>query len=116
VRLPGVARGKLRADRIRERVSEGAASGGVLYLPAERVADGLLSPVDAGEGRTAPRCEGAADRRESLRLDVPLGERRDPPRHALREGTARGARRDGRWGAERREGTTRTAGSGSAVL
>ena len=36
-------------------LSEGAPPGGVLRVAPERVADGLLPPGDAGEGRAAPR-------------------------------------------------------------
>ncbi len=59
LRLPGVARGELRADRVRERVPEGAPSGGVPGVAAQRVADGLLPSRHAREGRAAPR-DGSA--------------------------------------------------------
>ena len=73
VRLPRVARRELRADRVRERVPEGAPSRGVLRGAPQRLADGLLPPGDAGQGRAAPRRDGAADRRHALRLEVPVG-------------------------------------------
>ncbi len=67
LRLPGVARGELRADRVRERVPEGAPSGGVSRGAPERVADGLLPPGHARQGRAAPRHAGLAGRRDALR-------------------------------------------------
>ena len=92
LRLPRVARGELRAHRLRQRVPQGAPSGGVLHRAAQRLADGLLPSGHADQGCAAPRRRSAAGRRQSLRLDVPLGERRRPARHALREGAARRSR------------------------
>ena len=51
------------------------------YLGApQRLADGLLPPGDAGQGRAAPRRRGAAGRRPALGLEVPLGGARAPAR------------------------------------
>ena len=47
----------------------------VLRRAAQRLADGLLPPGDAGQGRPAPRRRGAADRRQPLGLEVPVGSR-----------------------------------------
>ena len=63
LRLSGVARGELRAARLRQRVPEGALPGGVLHGDAEQPADGVLPSGDAGQGRAAPRRPLRADRR-----------------------------------------------------
>ena len=55
LRVPRVARGELRAARLRERVPQGALPGGVLRGAAQQPADGVLSSRDAGEGRAAAR-------------------------------------------------------------
>ena len=56
LRIPGVARGELRAHRLRERVPEGALPGGLLRGAAQQPADGVLPPGDARQGRAAARC------------------------------------------------------------
>ncbi len=66
LRLPGVARGVVRADRLRVGLPEGAPPGGVRVRAAQQLADGLLSPVDAGQRRRPPRRDGAPDRRDDL--------------------------------------------------
>ena len=53
LRLPGVARRQLRADRLRLGVPEGAPPRGLLLRAAERLADGLLPSRHAGEGRAS---------------------------------------------------------------
>ena len=68
LRLPGVARGFVRADRLRVGLSQVPPSGGVPRRPAQRAADGLLQRGDAREGRPAPRRGRAADRRRALAL------------------------------------------------
>ena len=73
LRLPRVARGELRPDRLRERVPEGASFRRLLHGAVERVADGLLSPGDPREGRPAARHRRAPDRRRALGLEVPVG-------------------------------------------
>ena len=55
LRLPRVARRELRAHRLCERVPQGAPPGGLLHLPAQRLADGLLPSGDADQGRAAAR-------------------------------------------------------------
>ena len=75
LRLPRVARGQLRAHRVRERLAEGASPGGVHGVPPERVADGLLPPRHDREGHPAQGHEGAAHRRERLGMGLQFGER-----------------------------------------
>ena len=72
-----------------QRLPEGAPPDGVLPRPAQRLADGLLPPGDAGQGRAAARRRGAAGRRPDLRGALPLG----GPRVA--RGGARSAHRRG---------------------
>ena len=55
LRISGIARRQLRAARLRERLPEGALSGGVLHRDAEQPADGVLSSGHAGEGCAAAR-------------------------------------------------------------
>ena len=55
LRLSRVARRELRAHRVCERVSQGASPGRVLRGTAQRVADGVLSPGDAHQGRPTAR-------------------------------------------------------------
>ena len=98
LRLPGVARGELRADRVRERVPEGAPSGGLPGVAAERVADGLLPPGHAREGRPAPRNGSLAHRRDALGLEEPVGEGRRASRDAVRQGPEAGDGRGDRAG------------------
>ena len=93
LRLPRVPLGLLRADRLRLGLPEGAPSGGLPRGPPERLADGLLPPGDAGEGRPAPRRRGAARRRGALGVGLQPrghgGQARGPHRAPLRGGAAR---------------------------
>ena len=85
LRLSRVARGELRAARLRQRLPEGALPGGVLRRDARQLSDGVLSPRDAREGRAAARRALRADRRAALALALDdRGRRRRPPRPALR--------------------------------
>jgi hypothetical protein len=70
LRLPRVARGELRADRVRERVPPRALPRDVLRGAAQPLAHGLLSPGYGGEGRPAPRGEDCAHRRDALGLGL----------------------------------------------
>ena len=70
VRVSRIARRELRAARVRERVSQGALPGGVLHRAPQQPADGVLSPVDARQGRAAPRRPVSADRRADVRLGL----------------------------------------------
>ena len=70
LRFSRVALGELRADRLRERVPEGALPGGLLRGAAQQPADGVLSPGHAGEGRAAARRALRARRRAALGLGV----------------------------------------------
>ena len=64
--------------------------GGVLHGAAQQPADGVLSPVDARQGRAAPRRPLSSDRRADLGLGLHgRSRRRDPPRAAVRERLAR---------------------------
>ena len=92
LRLPRVARGQLRAHRVRERVAEGASPGGVHGVPPERVADGLLPPRHDREGHPAQGHGGAADRREFFGMGLPGGERREEKISANERGTRRTSR------------------------
>ena len=89
VRLSRIARRELRADRLRERVSEGALPGGVLHGAPQQPADGVLSPGDAGQGRAAARRAVRAGGRAGLDLEL-LSSRRTARSGgaAVREGTA----------------------------
>ena len=79
LRLPGVPRGVVRADRLRVGLPEGAPPGGVRVRAAQQLADGLLSPVDAGQRRRPPRRDGAPDRRDDLGVaGRPRGRRASP--------------------------------------
>ena len=64
--LSGVAREQLRAARVRQRVSQGAPSAGVLRGAAQQPADGLLSRGDDREGRPAPRPAHPPRRRHAV--------------------------------------------------
>src|SRR5439155_21729253 len=88
LRIPRVACGELRLDRVCQRIYQGPPSCGVLRLSAQRLADGLLSPGDIDQGRAAPRRDRSSGGREPLRLEVPLGRRWRAPRTSLREGIA----------------------------
>ena len=55
LRLSGIARRQLCAAGLRERLPEGALSGGVLHGDPQQPADGVLSPGHAGQGCAAPR-------------------------------------------------------------
>ncbi len=76
LRLPRVARGELRAHRVRERVAEGPPSRGVHGVPPERVADGLLPPGDDREGHPEEGGHGPAHRRELLGVGMRFGKRK----------------------------------------
>ena len=85
LRLPRVARGVVRAARLRVGISEGAPPGGVRLRAAQQLSDGLLSPGDAGHRRRPPRRRDPPRRRHALALAVRsrAGARRrvrDPPR------------------------------------
>ncbi len=73
LRLPRVARGELRAHRLRQRLLEGPPPDRLLPRAAERLADGLLPPGDPGQGRRAARRRGAPGRRPALGVEVRLG-------------------------------------------
>ena len=71
--------------------------GGVLHGAPQQPADGVLSPVDARQGRAAPRRPVSSDRRAGVRLGLHgRSRRRDPARAALRERPARGGRESDR--------------------
>ncbi len=76
LRISRIARGQLRAPGVRERVSQGALSVGLLHRPAEQPADGVLSPGHAREGRAAARRALRPDRRAAVGLGVPGRSRR----------------------------------------
>ena len=93
LRLSRVARGQLRAAGLCERVPQGALSGGVLHGAAQQPADGVLPPVDAGQGRAAARRPLSPDRRAGVRLGLHgRGRRRHPAGPALCERPARTGR------------------------
>ncbi len=90
LRVPRIARGQLRAHRLRERVPESALPGGVLRGAAQQPADGVLSSGDAGERRAAAWRALRAHRRRGVRLGVHDRDRRaSPARPALRRRPAR---------------------------
>ena len=60
VRLPGVARGELRAAGVRLGVAQAPRAGGVRRGAHQQPADGLLRAVAARAGRAPPRRRGAA--------------------------------------------------------
>ena len=76
VRLSRVARRELRAARVRERVSQGALSRGVLHGAAQQPADGVLPSVDARQGRAAPGRAISSDRRAAVGLGLHRRSRR----------------------------------------
>ena len=81
VRISRIARGQLRAARVRERVSQGALPGGVLHGAPQQPADGVLPSVDARQGRAAPRRPVPSDRRAGVGLGLHgRSRRRDPAR------------------------------------
>ena len=63
-----VPRRELRAARVRQRVFEGAFSGGVLHGAPQQPADGVLSSGHARQGRAAPRRALYRRRCAALRL------------------------------------------------
>jgi error-prone DNA polymerase len=71
LRVPGVARGELRAHRLRERVLEGALSGRVLHGAAQQPAHGVLPSGDAREGCAAARRALHAHRCAALVVGLP---------------------------------------------
>ncbi len=114
LRLSRVARGELRADRLRELLPEGAPPGGVPRVAPELLADGLLPSGDPRQGRAAARRRGPADRRDALGMEVPVGRARRAPRAAVRAGAARGDGPAHRGGAGARAVCGR-GGAGAAV-
>ena len=72
-----VARVELRADRVRDGVSQGALSDGVLHRAAQRAADGVLSRVDVGARRQAAWRGGASALSRSMAVGIarPSGRR-----------------------------------------
>ena len=87
-----------RCSPTRQRLPEGAPPGGVLLRAAQRLADGLLPPGDAGQGRAAPRRRGAA--RSTSRARAGAARSRTAGARvrlgpALRRGPARGDRASG---------------------
>ena len=113
LRLPGVARGELRADRLRERVPEGVLPGGVLHGAAQQPAARLLPPGHAGQGRAAAwrrfppvdvqvsdwDCTVEMDGTIRLGLRFVAGLREDVGRVIAARGGARGSDRGFREGA-----------------
>ena len=110
LRLPRIARGVVRAARVRVGLPEGVPPGRVHLRAAQQLADGLLSPGDAGQRRRPPRRRGAAHRRHALGLALRRRGRRAraAARPALRLGPARGDRPADRGGAG--GGAVRVAG------
>src|SRR3989442_13359391 len=86
-----------RSDRVRQRIPQGAPSAGVLHGDAQLLADGVLQPRYAGEGRAAAGGAGESHRRQTQRLAVRAG-----------AGTTGG----GTWRAPRPPVRPRLAGSG----
>ena len=71
LRLPQVARGRLRAPGLPVGLAPPPLPGGVPLLAPERPADGLLPAREPRAGRAAPRRRGAAAGREPERGEVP---------------------------------------------
>ena len=90
VRLPGIARGQLRAARLRERVPARPSSGRVRVRAAQQPAHGVLLAVHSGQGRAAARRAVQARRRDEERLAVHARGRRGAPGPALRARPAPG--------------------------
>ena len=103
VRLPQVARGRLRAPRLPVRVAPPLLPRRVPLRAPERPADGLLSAGEPRAGRAAPRGRGAAARREPERRFVPHRRQCSANRARLHQGPRRAAREGvrGRAGGER---------------
>ena len=70
VRISGIARGQLRADRLCQRVFEVPLPGGVHGGHAEQSADGILSSGDSDQGCAAARPAGAAGGCDEVGLAV----------------------------------------------
>ncbi len=66
--FPGIARRQLRADRLRQRLSEMPLPGRIHRRDPQQSADGILRARDFGERRAAPRPAFQADRRHALGL------------------------------------------------
>ncbi len=126
LRLPRVALGVVRADRVRLVVPEVLLPGGVLRGAAQLAADGLLRPAHPGRGRAPPRGAGAADRPAVVRLGLHARARarggrggRAPARAAAGEGPGREDRAADRGGAGRgalpQRRRSRAAGAGAAA-
>ena len=102
LRLPEVARGRVRPARLPVRVAAPPLSGRVPLLAPERAADGLLPAVEPRPGRTATRRGGAAAGREPERRRVRPRRRSGAARALLRE-VGRNRRRGGARRRARRE-------------
>ena len=106
LRLPQVARGRLRAARLPVDLAAGPLRAGVPLRAAERAADGLLPARRAGPRGAAARDRDPRDRRQPQRRGMPCGDwgrRRfrgigGADRARLRQG----AEREGRRGRRRR--------------
>ena len=115
LRLSRVARGELRAHRLRERVPEGAPPGRVRVRAPQQPADGLLPPVHAGEGRAAPRRALPAGGRDAERLALRARGGRGAPGARLRARPARGRGLAHRGGAGARGRSRRSRTSWTAT-
>ncbi|TMD77296.1 MAG: hypothetical protein E6I82_02360, partial [Chloroflexi bacterium] len=71
LRLLPLTRGRLRPDRLRDRMDEAASPGRVRLRAAQQPADGFLPPERAGRGPEAARHEGAPGRHQSLGRPLP---------------------------------------------
>ena len=90
VRLSRVARGELRAARLRERVPQGPPPGRVLRGAPQQPADGLLPSGDGRAGCAPPRPGDAAGGRRRLGLARDGRGRRRAARPRAGEGAPRG--------------------------
>ncbi len=73
LRVSRVARDQLRADRVLERLAEGAPARRVLRFAPQLPADGVLFAGEPRPGRPAPRRHVPAGLRPVLRREVPRG-------------------------------------------
>ena len=103
LRLPGVARGQLRAPGLRERVPARPSPGGVRVRAPQQPAHGVLLAVHAGQGRAAARRALPARGRDAQRVAVHARRGRRAPGAALRARPAPGG------GGVRRGGAARAA-------
>ena len=93
LRVPRVARDQLRADRVLERLAQGAPAGRVLRLAPQLPADGVLLAGEPRPGRPAPRRHVPAGLRPVLRREMPRGLGRRPSAWGSRPCAACAARR-----------------------